>query len=261
MRVPGMVQDPGALIDSNVAIPSSAGDIRGYLVMPRVGAGRGIVVVHEAFGLNNHIRDLARRFAALGYVAIAPDLYAAMAPFDPDDRLAALTAMVTLADADAIAYLEAAAAAVRREAGPDAPVGCIGFCSGGRQSLLVACTSGAFDAAVDCWGGWITRATADAERTRARPRPVIELVGELRVPLYVAVGAEDANPSPQQADEIRRRAASSGQPVTTRVFEDAGHAFLADYRETYREGPAFALWEDVTAFLDKHLQRRSAPAT
>lgn len=261
MRVPGMVQDSGALDGDDLTFPTRAGEIGGYLAVPRAGADRGVVVVHEAFGLNDHIRDLARRFAARGYVAVAPDLYAAMPPFDPGDRAAALAAMVALADADAIAYLEGAAEAVRQKAGPDAPVGCIGFCSGGRQSLLVACTSGAFDVAVDCWGGWITRATADAERTDARPRPVMELVGELRVPLYVAVGDEDTNPSPEQAEEIRRRAAPSGRPVTIRVFGGAGHAFLADYRDTYREGPAFALWDDVTAFLDEHLQPRRSPAS
>ncbi|MGH3632174.1 MAG: dienelactone hydrolase family protein [Sciscionella sp.] len=255
MSVPGQVMDPSAVVDRDVIIDAPAGRITGYLATPRTaGPWPGMVVIHEAFGMVEHIRDVARRLANRGFAALAPDLYSRVEPFDPSDRESAMAAMFALSDADVVADLAQAAAVVRQFAGEDVPVGCIGFCSGGRQTLLAACSSDAFDVAVDCWGGWITRAGPDAERTPNRPTPVLELASQLRCPLFAASGVEDRNPSPEVAEELRRRVAGSPNPADIRVYPEAGHAFFADYRETYREEPAAKLWHDVTAFLDEHLR-------
>jgi carboxymethylenebutenolidase len=161
--------------------------------------------------------------------------------------------MFGVADSRAVADLEAAAAHLRSLEGANAKVGVIGFCSGGRQTLLVACSSPAVDAAVACWGGFIDRATPDAAVTEARPTPVIDLVGNLGCPLYVVGGAEDQNPSPAVLADLGRRLEQAGKEATVEVFDDAGHAFLADYRPSYREGPAHALWPKVVDFFRRHL--------
>ena len=67
-------------------------------------------------------------------------------------------------------------------------------------------------------------------------------------------GVEDQNPPPEMAEELKKRAAAAGKDVTTKIFPAAGHAFLADYRPSYREGPAHELWNDTVAFFGKHLR-------
>ncbi len=89
--------------------------------------------------------------------------------------------------------------------------------------------------------------------TPARPRPPLDLAPSLSCPLLAAVGAEDSNPSPALAEQLRERAGLSGRPVTVDIYEGAGHAFFADYRPTYRPEPAARLWAKVVPFLDQHL--------
>src|SRR5579875_2451099 len=156
--------------------------------------------------------------------------------------------------ARAVRDLEAAAAYLRGLPAATQKVGAIGFCSGGRHTLLFACSSDKLDAAIDCWGGFIHRATPDAETTPARPRPVLDLIDRLGCPLFAAFGEEDQNPSVALAEELRSRAQKAGKEVTIKIYRGAGHAFLADYRPSYREKPAFELWSDIVAFFDKHLK-------
>jgi carboxymethylenebutenolidase len=125
---------------------------------------------------------------------------------------------------------------------------------GGRYTLLFACASDRLDAAVDCWGGFIDRATPDERSTPPRPTPPLEMADRLRCPLLGAIGAEDQNPSPELGERLRERARASGQEVQVDVYEGAGHAFFADYRPTYRPGPAAELWQRVVPFLARHLQ-------
>jgi len=162
--------------------------------------------------------------------------------------------MFAKSDAEAVRDLEAAAAHLRGLSGATAKVGAIGFCSGGRQTLLFACSSDKVDAAVDCWGGFIHRATPDAETTSSRPKPILDMVGQLHCPLFGVFGEEDQNPTVALSEELRTRAQRAGKDVTIKVYKNAGHAFLADYRPSYREQPAAELWSDAVAFFDKHLK-------
>ncbi len=138
--------------------------------------------------------------------------------------------------------------------GATGKVGAIGFCSGGRHTLLFACSSNKVNAAVDCWGGFINRATPDAETTAARPKAPLDMVGQLHCPLFGVFGDEDQNPPVALEAELKKRGAAAHKDVTTKIYQNAGHAFLADYRPSYREGPAHELWADATAFLGKHLK-------
>jgi carboxymethylenebutenolidase len=256
-NLPGAVTDPRQVHGEEIQLTSGGDTIKGYLARPAGGGSHpGIVVIHEAFGLVEHICDLARRFANIGYNALAPDLYTrAGAPSDPNDFATVLPVMFGLPDRQAVQDLEAAAAHLRALPGATGKVGVIGFCSGGRQTLLFACSSSHVDAAIDCWGGFIHRATPDAETTPTRPTPVIDLVDRLHCPLFGVFGEEDQNPTVAQAEELRQRAVRAGKEVTIKVYRDAGHAFLADYRPSYREAPAQELWHDAVAFFGKHLKR------
>ena len=134
MEVPGAVTDPGAVASSDVSIATSQGDLEGYLARPTGDRSRpGVIVVHEAFGLNDHVRDLARRFAAAGFDALAPNLYTRTGAPRADDRSDVFAKMFGLSDADVVADLEASAAHLRSLEGASGKVGCVGFCSGATR--------------------------------------------------------------------------------------------------------------------------------
>jgi carboxymethylenebutenolidase len=255
-NIPGAVTDPSRVRGENIEFKSGGDTITGYLARPsQSGNYPGIVVIHEAFGLVEHIRDIARRFANIGYNALAPDLYARKGgPSDPNNMATVMPVMFGKSDAEAVQDLEAAADHLNGLPGAAGKIGVIGFCSGGRQTLLFACSSNKPDAAVDCWGGFIHRATPDAETTPARPTPILNMIDRLHCPLFGVFGEEDQNPTVAQSEELRSRAQRADKEVTIKVYKNAGHAFLADYQPSYREGPAAELWQDAVAFFDKHLK-------
>jgi carboxymethylenebutenolidase len=258
--VPGAITAPSSVLGENIVFPGAESDsINGYLAIPAEPAGEhgrpGIVVIHHAGGLDAHTRDVTNRIANLGYVALGVDLFTREGGPPPTDDLQAMMArLFAMSDATVLGDLEGAADLLRAREDCDGKVGCIGFCMGGRYTLLFACASNRLDAAVDCWGGFIDTATLDEQSTPLRPTPPLELADRLSCPLMAAIGAEDHNPSPRVGERLRGRAAASGQPVTVEVYEGAGHAFFADHRPSYRPEPAARLWEQVVPFLARHLR-------
>jgi carboxymethylenebutenolidase len=232
--------------------------VNGYLAAPADGSrlpAPGMIVIHEAGGLGDHIKDVANRFADLGYVTLGVDLYTREGGPPPmDDVQAMMARLFSMSDATVLGDLEGAADFLRSREDVGKKVGCIGFCMGGRYTLLFSCASDRLDAAVDCWGGFIDQATLQERSTEARPTPPLELADKLRCPLLAAVGAEDHNPSPEVGERLAKRAAASGREVRVDVYEGAGHAFFADYRPTYRPGPAAKLWQEIVPFLARHLK-------
>lgn len=257
MTVPGQITAPERLRCERVGIDSGGITIDAYVARPEQrGSYPGLIIIHEAFGPVEHIADVTRRFAHQGYVALAPNLYSRIGAPDVDDLDSVVGKMYALADAQVVSDLEAAATFLRDDGEGNGSVGCVGFCSGGRQALLLAASSETVDAAIDCWGGHIARATVDQERTACRPTPPIELVAELRCPLLAVFGADDTNPSLADAAALRQGAAASESELEVLIFPDAGHAFFADYRPTYVEAAAHALWPRMLDFLAAHLQGR-----
>jgi carboxymethylenebutenolidase len=255
--VPGAVTDPSRIAAEVLTFPGAdAVPVNGYLARPSAGGpSPGIIVIHEAGGLNDHIRDVSNRFANIGYTALAVDLYTREGGPPPTGDLAAvMTRLFSMSDETAIGDLEGAADFLRARDDVTGRIGCIGFCMGGRYTLLFACASDRLDAAVDCWGGFIDKATPDERSTPQRPTPPLEMAERLKCPLLAAIGAEDQNPSPELGAQLRDRAAKSGQEVKVDVYEGAGHAFFADYRPTYRPEPAARLWSEIVPFFARHLQ-------
>src|SRR5499427_3526405 len=151
-NIPGAVTDPSRVRGEAIEFKSGGDTIKGYLAQPsQSGRYPGIIVIYEAFGLVEHIRDIARRFANLGYIAVAPDLYTrAGGPTNPDDINTVFPVMFGLPDEQAVRDLEAAAEHVTSFRNASGKVGVIGFCSGGRHTLLFACSSKTPAAAIDC---------------------------------------------------------------------------------------------------------------
>lgn len=261
--VPGAVSDPTRISAEELTFPGAAGtEVNGYLARPADAASHpAMIVIHEAGGLGEHIRDVCNRLANIGYVALGVDLYTREGgPPDTSDVQAMMARLFAISDATALGDLEGAADHLRSLDSVTGRVGCIGFCMGGRYALLFACASEKLNAAVDCWGGFIDRSTPEERSTESRPTPPLELVAsQLQCPLLAAVGAEDQNPSPELGARLREQAISSpadrdGQEIKVDIYDGAGHAFFADYRPSYRPEPAAKLWAAIVPFLSRHLQ-------
>jgi carboxymethylenebutenolidase len=261
--VPGAVSDPTRIDGEQLTFPGAGGtEVNGYLARPADAASHpGMIVIHEAGGLGEHIRDVCNRLANIGYVTLGVDLYTREGgPPDTSDPQALMARLFSISDATALGDLEGAADHLRSLDGVTGRIGCIGFCMGGRYALLLACASDKLNAVVDCWGGFIDRSTPEQRSTESRPTPPLELVAShLRCPLLAAVGAEDHNPSPELAERLREEAINSpagrdGQEIKVDIYDGASHAFFADYRPTYRPEPAAKLWAEIVPFLARHLQ-------
>jgi carboxymethylenebutenolidase len=261
--VPGGVTDPTRLDAEELTYPGAGGTpVNGYLVRGADAASHpGMIVIHEAGGLGEHIRDVCNRLANIGYVTLGVDLYTREGgPPDTSDPQAMMARLFSMSDATALGDLKGAADYLRELDEVTGRIGCIGFCMGGRYTLLLACASRELDAAVDCWGGFVDRATFEERASEQRPTPPLEMVAEqLECPLLAAIGAEDQNPSPELGARLREAAERSpagraGQEIKLDVYEEASHAFFADYRPTYRPEPAAKLWAEIVPFLSRHLQ-------
>jgi carboxymethylenebutenolidase len=254
---PGALTDISRLTTEDLTYQSTDGThVNAYLARPISGGPYpALIVIHEAGGLGDHIRDVVRRLANLGYVSLGVDLYTREGGPPPTDDLQRLmNRLFSMRDATVIADLESAADLLRSRDDVTGKVGCIGFCMGGRYTLLLACASDRLDAAVDCWGGFIDMATPELHSTPERPVPPLELAGQLHCPLMAAIGAEDHNPSPVVGERLREALAGSPYETTVDVYEGAGHAFFADYRPTYRPEPAAKLWHAAGWFFERHLK-------
>ncbi|MGH7932545.1 MAG: dienelactone hydrolase family protein [Candidatus Binataceae bacterium] len=250
--VAGQVERPELIATNEVSYISEGTKIPGYLARPRKnGHSPGVIIIHDIFGVSDHARDVARRFANVGFVTLVPDCFARIDLGANESQV--LKRAGRLDDRLTVRDLENAAALIRGLAYSNGKVGTVGFCMGGRSALLLACSSDQVDATIDCWGGSIS---ADTAVTPLHPVPVVDLVKNLQRPVYAVFGADDQNPSQAHAAELRTRLDREGKLalVTIETFANSGHAFFADMRpDRYREAAAFELWPKMVSFFKTHL--------
>ena len=243
---------PAEIRSEMIQYPGQKGTpINAYLSHP-VAPGRypGVIVIMEAFGLNDHIKDIARRFAAEGYVALAPDMYTREGSPDPSNINDVIKVMFSVPDSQAMADLDGGAVYLKGRPDSNGKVGAIGFCSGGRYTLMFGCTSKNLNAAVDSAGGFIIQ----DEHTSQRPVSPIDMIPQLSCPLLALFGEEDPNPSPAHAERLQAELDKHKKTYELRMYPNAGHAFFADYRPSYRPVAAQDMWHRVLTFYDKYLK-------
>jgi carboxymethylenebutenolidase len=226
--------------------------VEAYLSRPPGDGPRGgVVVIHHLPGWDRASKEITRRFAELGYDAVCPDLHGREAPgAAPDDAAAAVRAKGGVPDERLVGDVAGAAAYLRALPSSNGRVGSIGYCSGGRQSVLAACHVD-LDAAVDCYGAYVT----------GTPPPdwpldvtnLVDQLPELRCPLLGLFGNEDRTPSPEHVDELDRILTDLGKPHEFHRYDDAGHAFFAVDRPSYRVAAANDGWERIAAFFGTYL--------
>ncbi|QNA77089.1 dienelactone hydrolase family protein [Streptomyces sp. So13.3] len=242
-----------SLTAETIRITGHGGDeMEAYLARPHGQEQRGgVVVIHHMPGYDRGTKEIVRRFAELGYDAICPNLYFREAPgAAPDDAAAVGRANGGVPDARLIGDVAAAAAHLRALPTSNGKVGVIGYCSGGRQSVLAACNLD-LDAAVDCYGAFVT-GTVPAEFP-LRITNLVDQLPRLRAPLLGLFGAEDKYPTPEQVAELGQILTANGKDFEFHSYEGAGHAFFSTDRPAYNVAAANDGWERITAFYADHL--------
>jgi carboxymethylenebutenolidase len=241
-----------SLTAETISIKGHGGDeIEAYLALPRDQETFGtVVVIHHMPGYDSSTKEIVRKFAAHGYAALMPNLYHRDAPgASPDDAAAAARAKGGVPDERLVGDVAGAAEYLRKLPGSNGKVGVIGYCSGGRQTFLAACSL-TFDAAVDCYGGGVINVP---EGLPASMTPIIDLAENLSCPLLGLFGADDKFPPPAETAEMSRILDGLGKPHEFHTYEGAGHAFFSPDRASYRVEAALDGWERVWAFFGKHL--------
>ena len=221
-----------------------------YRAMPASGTGFGtILVVQEIFGVHAHIADMCRRFAKAGYCAVAPELYFrqgdAKSYTDIPKLMQEIVAKVP--DAQVMDDLDATVAFVKGEGKADtAKLGITGFCWGGRITWLYAAHSSKVRAGV----AWYGRLSGDYGAMT--PRHPVDVAKELKAPVLGLYGGADQGIPVSSVEDMQAELESAKGTSELVVYPDAPHAFHADYRATYREGPAKDGWKKMQEWFKKH---------
>ena len=241
------------LTAGTISITGHGGDeIEAYLARPLDPASPfgSVVVIHHMPGYDAATKEITRKFAANGYAALMPNLYCRDAPgASPDDAAAAARAKGGVPDERLVGDVAGAAAHLRALDGANGKVGVIGYCSGGRQSFLAACSL-PLQAAVDCYGAFIV---TPPPPERAWPQPIVGLAKDLSCPLLGLFGAEDKNPEPAETAELAKDLSALGKEHEFHTYEGAGHAFFAADRPSYRVEAANDGWQRIWDFYGRHL--------
>ena len=226
--------------------------IEAYLAQPLDGVPTGgVVVIHHMPGYDEATKEITRRFAAHGYLAVCPNLYSREAPgASPDDAAAAARAQGGVPDERLVGDVAGAAAHLRSLDSSNGRIATIGYCSGGRQSFLAACSL-ELDAAVDCYGAFVV--ASPPEGMPLRVGPIVDLAPNLSCPLLGLFGAEDQYPAPAEVEELERALTTAGKEFEFHTFDGAGHAFFAPDRPSYRPEAATEGWHRIWEFFGRHL--------
>jgi carboxymethylenebutenolidase len=238
-----------------VKLQAEAGPMPAYQARPAAaGTYPAIVVVQEAFGLNDHIKDVAARLAREGYATLAPDLYyrEGSAVVGYDNLPEAIRLMTSLWDDKVVKDMAAAIAYLQQQPFARADkVGVTGFCMGGRITFLTACLNSAVKAAVPFYGGGIGSVMQPGERT---PKAPLEHADKLAAPMLLFFGGNDSFIPNDEVEKIKQRLAALKKNAETVVYPGAPHGFFCNERDSYRADAAKDAWERLLKFFGQHLK-------
>jgi carboxymethylenebutenolidase len=208
-----------------------------------------VLVVQEIFGVHEHIKDVCRRLAKLGYLAVAPELYARQGDVS---KLATNNDIMTnvvskVADAQVLADLDATVAWVDDSGrGNIEKLGITGFCWGGRIVWLYAAHNRQLKAGV-AWYGRLA-----GKQSEMQPQHPIDLVGSLHAPVLGLYGGNDAGIPLETVEAMRQALKAAGNASEIVVYPDTPHGFHADYRPSYRKEQAQDGWKRLQAWFQQH---------
>jgi carboxymethylenebutenolidase len=238
------------LTAGEVKIPTADVEIPAYRAMPAKGGPFPVVlVVQEIFGVHEHIKDVCRRFAKEGYLAVAPELYARQG--DPtkftDWKQLFAEVVNKVPDAQVMSDLDAAIAWAGKSGSGDVKrVGVTGFCWGGRITWLYCAHSPQVKAGVAWYGRLV------GETSPLQPKYPLDVVADLKAPVLGLYGGQDQGIPLADVEKMRAALAAAKNPSEIVVFPDAPHGFNADYRPSYRAEDAREGWRQALAWFRRH---------
>lgn len=229
---------------STVRIKAQDGDMPAFLARPTDdGKYPAVLVIMEAFGLNQHIREVAARIANEGYVALAPDVYyrEPNAVVGYDQLPEAIRLMTSLRDDSIVADVSAAVTYLQAQPFVRADrIGITGFCMGGRISFLSACTIPTITAAAPFYGGGIGG--------------LLDRAGGIACPMLLFFGDQDPFIPNEEVARITSALRDGKKTAEVKVYPGAPHGFFCNERDSYRADAAADAWSRLTTFLARHLK-------
>jgi carboxymethylenebutenolidase len=241
--------DTQGLTAGEVKIPVSDGETPAYRAMPAKGRNfPTVLVVQEIFGVHEHIKDICRRLAKAGYLAVAPEMYARQGDVSKMSDIGEIikTVVSKVPDAQVMSDLDAAAKWAAANGGNANKLGVTGFCWGGRIVWLYAAHNPRLKAGV-AWYGRLTGAAAELT-----PKHPVDVAGQLKAPVLGLYGGKDQGIPLDQVEKMREALKSAGSKSQIHVYPDAQHGFHADYRPSYSEADSKDAWGRMMAWFKQH---------
>jgi carboxymethylenebutenolidase len=241
--------DETGLTTGEIRIRTADGHIPAYRAKPKKGSAFPLVlVVQEIFGVHEHIKDVCRRLAKLGYVAIAPELYARQGDVSKMTDIDEIRKVVSkVPDAQVLADLDATVAWIKESGeGNVERLGITGFCWGGRIVWLYAAHHPTLKAGVAWYGRLVGTPSA------LQPSHPIDVASSLKVPVLGLYGAEDQGIPLDTVEQMKTALRAADSPSEIVTYPNAGHAFYADYRPSYRKDAAENGWTRLQEWLKRH---------
>jgi carboxymethylenebutenolidase len=245
-----IITDTDGLTVDEVMIPTNDSQIPAYRAMPSQGRSFPVVlVVQEIFGVHEHIKDVCRRFAKLGYLAVAPELYARQGDVS---KLSEINDIVTkvvskVPDAQVMADLDVTVAWSKTSGGGNIEkLGITGFCWGGRIVWLYAAHNSRVKAGV-AWYGRLVGKTSELQ-----PKYPLDVAALLKVPVLGLYGADDQGIPLDTVEQMRMALKAAGNQSEIVVYPNTPHGFHADYRASYRKEQAEDGWKRLKAWFKQY---------
>ncbi len=238
--------DADGLTVGEIQVPTADGPLAAYRAMPAGGARLPtVLVVHEIFGVHEYIKDVCRRLAKAGYLAVAAEMYARHGDVSKMSNVQQILdgPVAAASDAEHMSDLDACAAWAAKNGGDPDRLAITGFCRGGRTTWLYAAHNPRLKAAV-AWYGHM-----EGPPTAKQPKWPLDLAAEMKAPVLGLYGGKDQGIDAAQVDDMRDALQKAGGKSQIHVYPDAPHAFHADYRPTYRKEPAEDGWRRLMAWF------------
>ncbi len=240
--------DTNGIIAGEVKIPVKDGEIPAYRAMPAKGKNfPTVLVVQEIFGVHEHIKDICRRFAKLGHLAIAAEMYARQGDVSKMPMGDIMSKVVSkVPDSQVMSDLDAAVAWAQKNNGNTNKLGITGFCWGGRIVWLYAAHNPKLKAGV-AWYGRLIGATEELH-----PKNPIDLIKDLKAPVLGLYGGSDQGIPNNTVEQMQKALKDAKNPSEIILYPDTPHGFHADYRPSYRKDQAQDGWKRLNEWFKKN---------
>ena len=242
--------DTTGLEAGEVKIPVADGEMPAYRARPAEGDSFPVIlVVQEIFGVHEHIKDICRRLAKLGYLAIAPELYARQGDVSKLTDFGEIISKVVskVPDAQVMSDLDATVAWAKKSGqGNTTKLGVTGFCWGGRIVWLYAAHNPDLKAGV----AWYGRLVGKADELH--PKHPVEMAADLKAPVLGLYGGADTGIPNDTVEQMKTALKGAKKPSEIVLYPDTPHGFHADYRPTYRQAAADDGWKRLREWFKQH---------